>query len=112
MKKRKRRLDKKIHKRIIDYCIVDLGYMSYYLRNRLFDANYGDEFLIDSEHLEGIPESIAKIIKNDNLHFLVSKVRNEETESWLSEGGLVIFKFWARDYPSVKKFTGNNPHDR
>lgn len=64
---------------------------------------------IDKDHLEDLWPDTAKAIQRLNLRYMVAKVPAESTEPWLSEGGLVIFKFWAVRHPSVKAYSGNNP---
>ena len=78
-------------------------------RKRLFEANFHQAFPIDAGHLDDVPGRIAEPIKKFNLRFLAAKVPPQETESWLSDGGMIVFKFWAQEYPSVSRFSGNNP---
>ena len=39
----------------------------------------------------------------------MSKVPEAENDRWVGEKGMVVFKFWAAEFPGVKRFTGNNP---
>lgn len=104
----KKRLDKKIHKKWLEMGVIDASQKSYW-RKKLFEAEYHQAFPIDKNHLESILPDVAKAIKKYNLRYLVAKVPADEAEPWLSEGGLIIFKFWAINHPSVKMFSGNNP---
>ncbi len=104
----KKRLNKKMHKIWLEWGVIDASQDSYW-RKKLFESDEYESFPIDKDHLEGILPEVAKAIKKYNLQYLAAKVPACETEPWLSEGGLIIFKFWAKHYPSVKMFSGNNP---
>jgi hypothetical protein len=69
-------------------------------------------FPIDSNHIEDLPSDAIKAIKKYKLRYLVAKVPKVpayDAMSWLNESGLVVFKFWAVNYPSVQMYSGNNP---
>lgn len=104
----RKRLKKKLHKYWLDMGVIDASQVSYW-RKILFNSEYNEAFPIDKDHLEGLWPDTAKAIQRLNLRFKVAKVPAELAEPWLSEGGLVIFKFWAANYPSVKMYSGNNP---
>jgi len=55
---------------------------------------------------------VATAIRKWGLHYSVSVVPPGNAETWLSENGMVIFKFWATGFPSVRRFSGNNPAAR
>jgi hypothetical protein len=55
---------------------------------------------------------VAPAIRKWELQFSVSIVPPGDAEAWLSENGMVIFKFWATGFPSVHCFSGNNPAAR
>lgn len=105
---RKKRMDKKLHKSWLHYGVVDAVLDSYW-RKILFAAKEGEFFVIDENHTSGLLEPVVEAIKKYKLHYMAAKVNASEAEPWLSNGGLVIFKIWSRDYPSVAIFTGNNP---
>jgi len=105
---RKARIDKKLHKTWLDLGIIDASQYSYW-RKLLFESNEYDVFEISTDHCNGLDSDTVAAINKYNLRFKVSKVPSHEAEDWLSQGGSVIFKFWATDYPSVVMFTGNNP---
>lgn len=104
----RKRLRKKLHHAELHRQVVDLSQVSYW-RQRLFDSEVDRTFPIDRDHLEGVPASLAKAIRARNLRFEVSKVDARDAPSWLSDGGLIIFRFRSVEFPSVVSFTGNNP---
>ncbi|XOF33609.1 MAG: hypothetical protein ACL93V_16700 [Candidatus Electrothrix sp. YB6] len=106
--KMKKRLSKKNHKEWLEYGVIDASQNSYW-RQKLFESEKYESFQIDKDHLEGILPEVARAIKRYDLYYLASKVSADEAEPWLSEGGLIIFKFWAKHHPSVKMFSGNSP---
>ena len=97
-----------MHKKWLEWGVIDASQDSYW-RKKLFESEDYELFPIDKDHLEGLLPEVAKAIKQYDLHYLSAKVPAEEAEPWLSEGGLMIFKFWAKTYHSVKMFSGNNP---
>lgn len=106
---RKRRLDKKLHKLWLHMGVVDASQISYW-RKKLFEAEEYSSFPIDSENCNGLWVETVVAIKKYKLRYFVAKVPSSEAESWLSEDGLVVFKFWPQQYPEVKTFSGNNPN--
>ncbi|MBC2737473.1 MAG: hypothetical protein HF981_24140 [Desulfobacteraceae bacterium] len=104
----KKRISKKKHKFWLELDVVDLSQNSYW-RKKLFDAEENEPFDIDKNNIDHLPNNLIKEILEYDLKYQVAKVPSDETESWLSEGGLVIFKFWVKDFPSVKIYSGNNP---
>ena len=110
-RKRSRRLIKKLHRRWLDHVMMDASQASYW-RGRLFDATLGEVFEISRRNTSGLPRRVTEAIQKYGLRFSVSTVSSVETESWLSQGGNVIFKFWVSEFPSVTRFSGNNPASR
>jgi hypothetical protein len=109
--KRSRRLIKKLHRRWLDDLMMDASQSGYW-RGRLFDAPPGEVFEISPRNTSGLPRRVTEAIQKYGLCFSVSTVSSVEAESWLSQGGNVIFKFWATEFPSVTRFSGNNPASR
>jgi hypothetical protein len=103
----RKRLRKKWHKEVLPD-LVDLSQRSFW-RARLFQASLGESYPVDSDHLDGVPARLAGAICARHLRFEIAKVAPEETEPWLSEGGLIVFRFRAREFPSVALYSGNNP---
>jgi hypothetical protein len=107
MTKRSHRLLKKIHKRwLVD--IVDLSQYPHW-RTRLFDSASGQVFAISVDDTRGLRGEAVAAVCRYKLHFSLQKVESSDADAWLSEGGGVIFKFWASTYPSVRIHSGNNP---
>jgi hypothetical protein len=111
MKKRSRRLVKKLHSRWINDVMIDASQVSYW-RSRLFDSKPGEIFEISKRDTSGLPSVVAPAIRKWGLQVSVSIVPPGDAEAWLSENGMVIFKFWASGFPSVHCFSGNNPAAR
>ena len=105
---RKRRIDKKIHKTWLQDIVVDVSQISYW-RNKLFKLKENEELEINTTNHKDLPEYIVSAITKYKLNYKVSKVSSSEAEPWLSEGGMLIFKFWAVNYPSLCGYSGNNP---
>jgi len=110
-RKRSRRLIKKLHRRWLDNVMMDASQSGYW-RGRLFDATLGDVFEISRRNTSGLPGRVTEAIQKYGLRFSVSTVSSVEAESWLSQDGNVVFKFWATEFPSVTRFSGNNPASR
>jgi hypothetical protein len=108
MTHRSNRTAKKLHEQLIDSLVIDVGQSSYW-RKRLFDSADGDIFEISADHCIGLSESVSGAIRRFRLAFEVQICSATDAESWLSEGGMIIFRFSAASYPSVRRFSGNNP---
>ena len=111
MKTRSRRQIKKLHRRWLDDLVLDASQSSYW-RIRLFESKAGEVFEISRANLSGMPWRVALAIQQFDLRFSVTVAEPAEAESWLSENGAVVFKFWATEFPTVKLFSGNNPRVR
>lgn len=108
MKKRKRRLDKKRHKYWLGRGVIDASQKSFW-RRKLFEAKENFTFIIDYENCQELSPDTIEALRKYKLRYLVAKVAECEAESWLSEDGLVVFKFWPLKYPGIKMYSGNNP---
>src|SRR5882757_1052120 len=91
--------------------MIDASQVSYW-RSRLFGSSPGEGFEISRRDTSGLPSVVATAIGTFGLHYSVSIVPPGDAESWLRENGLVVFKFWATGFPSVHRFSGNNPAAR
>jgi hypothetical protein len=109
--KRSRRLIKKLHRRWLDDLMMDASQASYW-RGRLFDSKLGEVFEISRGVTSELPRRVTEAIHQYGLRFSVSTVSPVEADSWLSQGGYVIFKFWATEFPSLTRYSGNNPASR
>ncbi|HEY0465392.1 MAG TPA: hypothetical protein VGC79_14355 [Polyangiaceae bacterium] len=88
--------------------VIDLSQNSFW-RARLFNGPFNEPYHLDVDNLNGVPVRIANAIRRRNLRYDVTKVPANEAEPWLSEGGLVVFRFRAREFPSVTSYSGNSP---
>jgi hypothetical protein len=79
------------------------------VRGRLFDATFGEVFEISRRNTSGLTHGVSCVIDKYGLRFSVSTVPSVEAESSLNQGGNVVFKFWATEFPSLTRFSGNNP---
>ncbi|WP_437996318.1 hypothetical protein WMF26_35230 [Sorangium sp. So ce185] len=103
-----KRTRKKLHKRHLELDVIDLSLVAFW-RARLFETPVGNDLPLDGSHLEGVPERFRKAIRRHRLEYDVARVPATEAEPWLSEGGLIVFRFRAREFPSVVRYSGNNP---
>ena len=108
MTNRSKRLRKKLHKYWLDYGVIDASVNPLW-RKRLFESRPGDIFSISKDDTAGLHEEVANAIRRYDLKFSVRIAVATESEPWLSENGMVLFKFWAAEFPTVARFTGNNP---
>jgi hypothetical protein len=108
VRRRSRRLIKKLHRRWLDEAMIDATQASYW-RGRLFDSTPREVFEISRRDTSGLAPGVTSAIAKYGLRFSVCTVPSGEAESWLSQGGNVIFKFWATEFPSLTRFSGNNP---
>ena len=107
MKNRSRRQVEKLHRRCLDADVIDASQASSW-RSRLFDSEVGEVFEITSADLPGLPLGVALAIQKFGLRFSVTVANPAEAEPWLSEGGAIVFEFWATDFPRVRSYAGNN----
>jgi hypothetical protein len=108
MAKRSDRLLKKIHKRWLESDVLDLSQNSHW-RKILFDSNPGEVFTIFHGCTQGLSRDAQEAVRRYGLHFSLKKIESSRAETWLSEGGFVVFEFWATAYPGVRVRSGNNP---
>lgn len=108
MAERSRRLRKKLHKQWLQDLLIDASQHSRW-REKLFAAEAYTPFPINEKTCSGLPQGTVESIKKYGLRYVVARVPSSEAESWLSEGGSLIFKFWAEDLPELKMFSGNDP---
>ena len=107
MKQRTRRLTKKLHKKILPDILYEVS-TSPYWRKLLFESKPNKVLGISYCSYSALSDSLRKALSTYHLEFSVSVVSENEAESWLSENGNVIFKFWANAIPSLKMYSGNN----
>lgn len=71
-------------------------------RKRLAQGPYDEQFLITYKDLEELPCSLWTAFSQYGLEFFVSKVHSCPEEA---REGLIIFKFEAKDFPHVVKYS-------
>lgn len=74
-------------------------------RRRIFKMKENDILEISfKEHLH-LPDYIREDITANKLTFCVKIVKDCPEEY---DEGLIIFKFWAKEYPEICSYSGNN----
>lgn len=99
-----RRLRKKIHKKYLEDVTLEVS-MSKIWRNRLFESDYEEGYLLSIENKNDIPQYLAKIFNMYNLKYIVTKVKS--CPEYFDEG-LVVFKVNSKDFPNLVRYSGNN----
>ena len=69
-------------------------------------------FEISRVDVSGLPSKVALAIQKFGLRYSVTVANPAEAAPWLSENGAVVFKFWATDFPTISRYSGNNPSVR
>ena len=109
MARRKRRVDRKLHRWFLELGVIDVSQHSGW-RRRLFVAPLHQPFPIDAGHTEGLPTAVARGVRRYGLTYAVCRVTQTETPfrepGW---EGSVFFRFQASRYPDIVSFTANNP---
>ncbi|MGE9759568.1 hypothetical protein [Pseudomonas sp. PDM20] len=96
-------MGEKQHAEYIDDVMIDFSQSSYW-RIKLFQAQYGEQFLISNESAETLPEPLREAFRKHNLRYYVSKVA-DCPDTFLE--GSVIFKFEASEHPALVRYSGN-----
>jgi hypothetical protein len=104
---RSKRVLKKLHKRWLNHVLYDVSVNGDW-RKKLFNAPRGEIFGVDESCLEGLDETTRAAILEYDLRYNFGVIKPLDCDAWFSEGGLVVFKFWARDFPGVSAFSGND----
>lgn len=103
-----RRQRKKQHRRFLDRYLPDLCLVAPW-RQQLLLGQFNEPYVLDALHTAELPAELSKSIRDHRLQFEIAKVPACEAESWLSEGGMMIFRYRSREFPSVVAYSGNNP---
>lgn len=76
-------------------------------RRRIFEMKENEILEINYKNLLQLPNYIRDDIVINELTFCVKTVKNclEEFDK-----GLIIFKFWSKEYTDVCSYSGNNPN--
>ncbi len=93
---------------LYDYFIEDVALEvsnDSFWRRKLFQSNYEVEYMLTFQEPHLIPEYIRKDICENKLEFCIMKVQSCPEDF---DPGLIIFKFWSREYPNILRYSGNN----
>lgn len=97
---------KEIYERIISDVALEISIMSEW-RRRIFKIKENEVLEISFEEPLQLPDYIRDDIIANKLTFFV-KIVKDCPEKF--EEGLIIFKFWAKPYPEICSYSGNNPN--
>ena len=75
-------------------------------RKKIFDLEEGGCLEISYRDEHNLPKYIREDVVNNKLIFYVQKVESCPEEF---DDGLIIFKFWAKGYEDICRYSGNNP---
>jgi hypothetical protein len=109
MARRRRRVDRKLHRIFLDAGVIDPSTDSGW-RRRLFAAPLHECFVIDAQHTEGLPDFVGRGVRRYGLSYTVCRVPENETP-FVNEGyeSYMFFRFQAKKYPEIVNFSANNP---
>lgn len=99
-----RRLRKKNHKKYLEDVTLEVS-ISKIWRNRLFESDYEEGYLLSIENKNDIPKYLTKIFNMYKLKYVISKVKS--CHEYFDEG-LVIFKVNSKEFPNLVRYSGNN----
>ena len=89
-------------------CINDVALeisIDKYWRKKLFELENEDFLEISYEWPKTIPKYVKDIVVDNKLSICVKK-SNDCKETF--DEGLIVFEFWAKEYPEIRCYTGNN----
>ena len=95
-----------IYKKIITDVAMEISIAREW-RRKIFENQEDDILEISDENEINLPDYVKETIVKNKLTFCVQIVKDCPEEF---EEGLVIFKFWAKDYPEICAYSGNNPN--
>ena len=97
----------KLYEKYIEDVVVEVSQDDSW-RTKLLEAHYNESFLLTFKELEEVPCSLWITFSHNSLEFFVSKVQSCPQQF---DAGLVIFKFEAKGFPQLVRYSGNNPND-
>jgi hypothetical protein len=99
----------KQYRQLIEDVALEIS-QSYPWRNIIFNSEYKQKFLIDSNTEIKIFKHIKKEIVENDFQFYVSKVKDCPEEF---DPGCIIFRFESKEFPKIVRYSGNyiNSHD-
>ncbi|MBR4086034.1 MAG: hypothetical protein IKK33_17305 [Lachnospiraceae bacterium] len=75
-------------------------------RRKIFRLKENDVLEISFENPLHLPDCVREDMVVNKLTFYVKIVKDCPEEF---DEGLIIFKFWAKEYPEICSYSGNNP---
>lgn len=75
-------------------------------REKIFKLKKGEQLMISAERAEELPAYIRDEIILHGLTYYVCLADDCPEEF---DDGLVVFKFIAKEYPDIVRYSGNNP---
>jgi len=102
-----KRLRKKLHRKIInDLCMY--GSLSREWRTKLFQAKVGEIFDFSQEDLIALFRN-NPVVRKFKFQFSITIIPKNQAPLWLQEDIYgAVFKFYAKEFPSVYDLSGNN----
>lgn len=76
-----------------------------YWRKNLFELENEDFLEISFERPETIPQYVKDLVVDNKLSICVKKQNNCKEPF---DEGLIAFEFWAKEYPEIRCYSGNN----
>lgn len=105
-RRQKKKLRKKLYKKFIEDVALEISIDSYW-RKRLREKSYNEKLEITYRRPDEIPKYIRKEILLYKLEF--EAMRTASCKEYFDEG-LEIFAFQSKEFPSMIRYTGNNPN--
>lgn len=96
---------KEVYENIISDVAMEISIMSEW-RSKIFRIKENDFLEISYKNPLKLPDYVRDDIVANKLIFYVKVVKDCPEEF---DEGLIIFKFWAKEYPEVCSYSGNNP---
>lgn len=96
---------KDIYEKIISDVAMEISIMSEW-RRKIFKMKEKEVLEISYENPLQLPDYIKDEVVINKVTFYV-KIVKDCPEKF--DEGLIIFKFWAKEYPEICSYSGNNP---
>lgn len=97
---------KKIYEELIEDVALEISLDSYW-RRKIFELAPNQKLLISYCCSETIPVYIRADIVRHKLEFYAYKMFGVQLGF---DNGLVVFGFCSKEYPNIKRYSGNNPN--
>ena len=94
----------KLHEKYLADVVLEVSRDSLW-QQRLFEGKYNERFLITFRDLEELPCPLWTTFSQYGLEFFVSKVHSCPEEF---DEGLIIFKFEAKGFSHLVRYSGNS----